>query len=251
MHEKYTHDIGSAPIGGFEPYFYLPDPLLDDNTAAKHYDKLPRNTEKVTSGGDKRHLTLPPARQRGEACDPCMAVGKKNKGMRRHPNPRERSGLQTFRGGGQSEQAVFPVSDMYGKRNLSAQRGQQLIYYVHMYPLIDYFNCSSSLHGSTGALDFSSLRYGTYIRMQHFIVDLLDVPFDGFWGMCGENSCNIFLLLFMVLWLHIFAMLCRRGVTMLWHVSMFLGHSHVCYSSLVSPCYWWFPLLFLVMNLIF
>jgi hypothetical protein len=23
-------------------------------------------------------------------------------------------------------------------------------------------------------------------------VDVLMLPFDGFWGMCGENSCNVF-----------------------------------------------------------
>jgi hypothetical protein len=32
-----------------------------------------------------------------------------------------------------------------------------------------------------------------------------------------------FLLLFMVLWVPIFAMLCRREVPMLWHASLFLG----------------------------
>jgi hypothetical protein len=37
-------------------------------------------------------------------------------------------------------------------------------------------------------------------------VDLLMFPFDGFWGMmCGHKSCNVFLLLFMVLWVLIFA----------------------------------------------
>jgi hypothetical protein len=41
--------------------------------------------------------------------------------------------------------------------------------------------------------------------------------------MYGENSCNVFLLLFMVFWVAIFAMLCRRTVPMLWYVSLFLG----------------------------
>jgi hypothetical protein len=40
--------------------------------------------------------------------------------------------------------------------------------------------------------------------------------------MCGENSCNVFPLLVMVLWVPIFAMLFRRAVLMLWHASMFL-----------------------------
>jgi hypothetical protein len=30
-------------------------------------------------------------------------------------------------------------------------------------------------------------------------VELLIFLFGVFWGMCGENSCNVFLLLFMVL----------------------------------------------------
>jgi hypothetical protein len=44
-----------------------------------------------------------------------------------------------------------------------------------------------------------------------------------FWGMRGDNSCNVFLLLFMVLWGPISATLCRRAVLMLWHASLFLG----------------------------
>jgi hypothetical protein len=48
-------------------------------------------------------------------------------------------------------------------------------------------------------------------------------PFDIFGGMCGENSCNVSLLLFMKLWFPIFATLCRRAVLMLWHAVMFLG----------------------------
>jgi hypothetical protein len=47
--------------------------------------------------------------------------------------------------------------------------------------------------------------------------------FGVFGGMYGENSCNVFLVLFMVLWVRISAMLCRRAVPMLWHAFMFLG----------------------------
>jgi hypothetical protein len=43
-------------------------------------------------------------------------------------------------------------------------------------------------------------------------VDLLLFTFEGFLGMCGENSFNVFLLLFMVFWVLIFAMLCIRVV---------------------------------------
>jgi hypothetical protein len=32
--------------------------------------------------------------------------------------------------------------------------------------------------------------------------------------MCGENSCNVFLLLFMVLWFLIVATLCRSAMLM-------------------------------------
>jgi hypothetical protein len=56
------------------------------------------------------------------------------------------------------------------------------------------------------------------------IVDLLMFPFHGFWGMCGETSRNVFLLLFMV---PIFAMLSMRALPMHWHVSMFLELRHV------------------------
>jgi hypothetical protein len=41
--------------------------------------------------------------------------------------------------------------------------------------------------------------------------------------MCGESSCNAFLLLFMVLWVPITAMLCGRAVLMLWLAFLFLG----------------------------
>jgi hypothetical protein len=44
--------------------------------------------------------------------------------------------------------------------------------------------------------------------------------FGVFGGMCGESSSNVFLL-FMVLWVPIFVMLCRRAVLTLWHA--FLG----------------------------
>jgi hypothetical protein len=35
--------------------------------------------------------------------------------------------------------------------------------------------------------------------------------FDGFWGMCGENSCNVFLLFFMVRWVPNFEMFHKEG----------------------------------------
>jgi hypothetical protein len=47
--------------------------------------------------------------------------------------------------------------------------------------------------------------------------------FGVFEEMCGESSCNVFLLLFRVLWVPISAMLCKRAVLMLWHAFMFLS----------------------------
>jgi hypothetical protein len=41
--------------------------------------------------------------------------------------------------------------------------------------------------------------------------------------MCDVNSCNVFLLLFMALWVPISARLFRRTVLMLWHAFLFLG----------------------------
>jgi hypothetical protein len=43
-----------------------------------------------------------------------------------------------------------------------------------------------------------------------------------FGGMCNDNSCNVFLLLFMGLWVPIFATL-KRVVLMLWHAFLVLG----------------------------
>jgi hypothetical protein len=42
-------------------------------------------------------------------------------------------------------------------------------------------------------------------------------------GMCGESSCNVFLLLFTVPWVPISVTLFRRVVLVLWHAFLFLG----------------------------
>jgi hypothetical protein len=65
------------------------------------------------------------------------------------------------------------------------------------------------------AADSRSLRYESYVRMQHLYRRSTSVPFRRFERMCGENSCNVFLLMFMVLWVPTFAKLCRRAVLML------------------------------------
>jgi hypothetical protein len=46
-------------------------------------------------------------------------------------------------------------------------------------------------------------------------VKLLLFLFSVFGEMCGESSCNVFVLLFMVLWVPISVMLCMRAVLML------------------------------------
>jgi hypothetical protein len=62
--------------------------------------------------------------------------------------------------------------------------------------------------------------------------------------MCDVNSCNVFLLFSMALWVLISATLYRRAVLVLWHAFMFLG------LRFFSPPFfffaWWPPLLFLV-----
>jgi hypothetical protein len=74
-----------------------------------------------------------------------------------------------------------------------------------------------------GADDSRSLRSDSYVRMQHFVCRPTFVPFRRFWGMCDVNLCNVFLLLFMALWVPISATLCMRAVLTLWHANMFLG----------------------------
>jgi hypothetical protein len=65
--------------------------------------------------------------------------------------------------------------------------------------------------------------------------------FDAFWGVCDENSCNVFLLLFMVLWVLVSATLCKRAVLMLWHAFMFLGlRFFPLFSVLLGGLHWFF-----------
>jgi hypothetical protein len=51
--------------------------------------------------------------------------------------------------------------------------------------------------------------------------------FDVLGGVCGEESCNVFMLLFVVLWVPIFTTLCKKAIPMLWHAFIFLGLKHV------------------------
>jgi hypothetical protein len=40
--------------------------------------------------------------------------------------------------------------------------------------------------------------------MQHFVRRTIFAHFRRFWGICGENACNVFKLLFVVLWVPIY-----------------------------------------------
>jgi hypothetical protein len=61
-------------------------------------------------------------------------------------------------------------------------------------------------------------------------------PFDVLGGMCGENSCNVFMMLFMILWVPNSAALRKRAVLILWRAFLFFG----------LRAMGWFPLNFFV-----
>jgi hypothetical protein len=56
--------------------------------------------------------------------------------------------------------------------------------------------------------------------------------------MCDVNACNVFLLLFMPLWVPISVVLFRRAVMTLWHVFLFLG---LMFFSSFLLFAWWPP----------
>jgi hypothetical protein len=65
--------------------------------------------------------------------------------------------------------------------------------------------------------------------------------FGVFGGMCGESQTrNVFMLLFVDLWVPIAAMLCRRAVLMVWLAFLFLGLRFFPLFAL------WLMLLFLI-----
>jgi hypothetical protein len=47
--------------------------------------------------------------------------------------------------------------------------------------------------------------------------------FGVFGGMCDVNLCNVFVLIFVALWVPISATLFRRAVVTLWHAFLFLA----------------------------
>jgi hypothetical protein len=89
-----------------------------------------------------------------------------------------------------------------------------------------------------GVADSRSLRYESYVLMQHFVRRSTYVPFRRFSGdvrVCDVNSCNVFLPLFMSLWVPISATLFKRAVLTLWHAFLFLK-------------LWVFPLFFFLLD---
>jgi hypothetical protein len=70
-------------------------------------------------------------------------------------------------------------------------------------------------------------RMATLVPVRRFlgmgVAESRSLRSNVFGGMCNVNSCNVFLLLFMVLWAPISATLCRRAVLTLWHAFLFLG----------------------------
>jgi hypothetical protein len=74
-----------------------------------------------------------------------------------------------------------------------------------------------------GGGDSRSVCFNNYVSMQHFFRRTTFVPYRRFWGMCVENTCTVFLLLFIVLKVPICATLFKRAVLMLWHAFLSLG----------------------------
>jgi hypothetical protein len=63
-----------------------------------------------------------------------------------------------------------------------------------------------------------------YYRFLLLLVKKLLSNFDVFGGMSGQNFCTVFMLLFIVLWVHVFVMLCMMAVRKLMcHSSLFPG----------------------------
>jgi hypothetical protein len=92
-----------------------------------------------------------------------------------------------------------------------------------------------------GAADSRSFRSDTSVRMHHFVLRNTSTPFRRFLRDVRREFCNVFLLLFMVLWVPISVMLCKKAALMLWHAFMFLG---LGFFPLLFLSSWWPPLIF-------
>jgi hypothetical protein len=67
------------------------------------------------------------------------------------------------------------------------------------------------------ALMIMSVYSIAFVELLMFLLSVLG-------GLCDEHLCNVFLLLFMVLWIPVSETLCKRAlVLMLWHAFLFLG----------------------------
>jgi hypothetical protein len=81
-------------------------------------------------------------------------------------------------------------------------------------------------------------------------ISFVDLPLFRFgilWGMCDVNSCNVFLMLFMALWVPISPTLFRRAVLKWWHAFLFLGLSFFPFFLLFA----WLPSLLFLVRIIF
>jgi hypothetical protein len=83
--------------------------------------------------------------------------------------------------------------------------------------LVDRLAILAAFRRFLGISAIDSRSLGSYIMSvcNFSFVELLRFVFAFFGGLCGENSCNVFMLLFIVLWVPISATLCRRAVLVL------------------------------------
>jgi hypothetical protein len=114
---------------------------------------------------------------------------------------------------------VFDVKDLPGVK-LSMGAGWRLWRLSWLIASLFWWESATSLSWVHRTLIHSVMTVMSACGIS--FVDLFMFPFDVCWGMCGENSRNVFLLLFMVLWASIFATLCMRAMLMLWFAFLFL-----------------------------
>jgi hypothetical protein len=88
------------------------------------------------------------------------------------------------------------------------------------------------------AADSRSLRFGSYVRTYHFVRLTTYVSFRYlyFGGCAARVHANVFMI-FVVLWVPISAMPCRRAVLVLRHAFLFLGLKFFLFSSFCLEAY--------------
>jgi hypothetical protein len=97
-----------------------------------------------------------------------------------------------------------------------------------------------------GAIDSRLLRANGYVCMQHFVRRTTLFLFGVFGEMCGESSCNVFLKLFMVLWVPIYLRDALHAGSADVVACLPVPRAQVFPFFLLFA--WWPPLLFLVRN---